>query len=118
MTIWTDGGEKSLTAPISDDCAAGILANMRRQMADSLVDAPFPMLPASLQNRTFWEFGSAEDHFKYRDAVMEAWPRGNFPVFEGHNHMQFQIDDPKGFAAMLSHIIETNELPELPFCRS
>ena len=48
---------------------------------------------------------------------MEAWPRGNFPVFEGHNHMQFQIDDPQGFAAMLAHIIESDELPELPFCR-
>lgn len=93
------------------------LANMRHQMADSLVDTPFPMLPASLQGRTFWEFGSAEDHFKYRDVVMEAWPRGNFPVFEGHNHMQFQIDDPQGFAAMLAHIIESDELPELPFCR-
>ena len=50
------------------------------------------------------------------NAVMEAWPRGNFPVFKGHNHMQFQIDDPQGFAAMLAHIIETDELPELPFC--
>ena len=86
-------------------------------MADSLVDTPFPMLPATLQSRTFWEFGSAEDHFKYRDAVMEAWPRGNFPIFEGHNHMQFQIEDPQGFAAMLAHVIETGELPELPFCR-
>ena len=48
---------------------------------------------------------------------MEAWPKGNFPIFEGHNHMQFQIDDPRGFAAMLAHVIETGELPELPFCR-
>ena len=93
------------------------LRNMRRQMADSLVDVPFPMLPSGLQNRTFWEFGSAEDHFKYRDAVMKAWPEGNFPVFEGHNHMQFQIQDPQGFAAMLAHVIETGKLSELPFCR-
>ncbi len=92
------------------------LANMRRQMADSLVDMPFPALPENVQTHTYWEFGSAEDHFKYRDAVMKAWPKGNFPVFEGHNHMQYQINDPLGFAAMLSHVIETGELPELPFC--
>ena len=93
------------------------LANTRSQMADSLMDTPFSMLPESLQNRTFWEFESVEDHFKYRAAVMKAWPKGNFPIFEGHNHMQFQIDDPQGFAAMLAHVIETGELPELPFCR-
>ena len=50
------------------------------------------------------------------NAGMEAWPRDNFPVFKGHNHMQFQIDDPQGFSAMLAQIIETDELPELPFC--
>ena len=92
------------------------LANMRRQMADSLVDMPFPALPENVQTHTYWKFGSTEDHFKYRNAVMKAWPKGNFPVFEGHNHMQYQINDPLGFAAMLSHVIETGELPELPFC--
>ena len=93
------------------------LSNMRRQMADSLVDEPFPSLPEDLQARTFWEFGSAEEHLKYRATVMEAWPRGNFPVFEGHNHMQFQIEDPTGFASMLGHIVETGSLPDLPLCR-
>ena len=92
------------------------LANMRRQMADSLVDMPFPALPENVLTHTYWEFGSTEDHFKYRNAIMKAWPKGNFPVFEGHNHMQYQINDPLGFAAMLSHVIETGELPELPFC--
>lgn len=90
------------------------LANMRRQMGDSLVDAPFPTLPESLQTRTFWEFGSAEDHFKFREAVTETWPAGNFPIFEGHNHMQYQIEDPQGFASMLAHIVETGQLPDLP----
>lgn len=33
------------------------------------------------------------------------YPAGNFSVFDGYNHMQYQIRDPKGFAAM----------PELPF---
>lgn len=34
-----------------------------------------------------------------------------------HNHMQYQIRDPQGFAAMLDRIIEQNELPPLPFLR-
>ena len=89
--------------------------NMRRQMADSLEDQPFPDLPEELQKRTFWEFGNKEDHFKYRDAVMQAYPYENFPVFDGCNHMQYQILDPKGFAGMLEKMIEENQLPELPF---
>ena len=91
--------------------------NLRRQLADSLEDKPFAALPESLQEHSFWEFGSTEDHFKYRDAVMAAYPRGHFPIFEGNNHMQYQIRDPKGFAAMLPSVIERNELPELPFIR-
>lgn len=79
--------------------------NIRRQMADSLEGKPFPPLSKELQKRCFFEFGSAEDHFKYRAAVMQAYPAGNFPVFDGYNHMQYQIRDPKGFAAMM----------ELPF---
>ena len=89
--------------------------NLRRQLADSLEDRPFPNLPDDLQKRSFWEFGSVEDHFKYRDAVMAAYPQGNFPVFEGHNHMQYQITDPKGFAEMLAAIIDEGRLPNLPF---
>ena len=91
--------------------------NLRRQLADSLEDKPFPALPESLQERSFWEFGSKEDHFKYRDAVMAAYPHGHFPVFEGYNHMQYQIRDPKGFAVMLVSIVENGELPNLPFAR-
>ena len=37
---------------------------------------------------------------------MEAYPCGHYPVFEGYNHMQYQIRDPKGFAEMLAHIAE------------
>lgn len=92
-------------------------ANMRRQISDSLEDKPFPHLPDELVKHSFFEFGSGEDHFKYRDAVMKAYPGGNFPVFDGHNHMQYQIRDPKGFADMLSSIIERGELPDMPFCR-
>ena len=91
--------------------------NIRRQMEDSLEDKPFPVLPEAMQKVCFFEFGSAEDHYKYRDAVMTAYPHGNFPVFEGYNHMQYQIRDPKGFAAMLDRIVEQNTLPKLPFLR-
>ena len=90
---------------------------MRRQMADSLEDRPFPPLTRKMQEHCFFEFGSTEDHFKYRDAVRKAYPDGHFPVFEEHNHMQYQIRDPQGFAAMLEHIIEQNKLPPLPFLR-
>ena len=89
--------------------------NLRRQLADSLEDKPFPPLPEALQKHTYFEFGSVEEHFKYRDAVMQAYPCGNYPVFEEYNHMQYQIRDPEGFAGMLRSVIETDSLPELPF---
>jgi hypothetical protein len=48
---------------------------------------------------------------------MQAYPCGNYPVFEGYNHMQYQIRNPKGFAGVLRSIIETDSLPELPFMK-
>ena len=89
--------------------------NLRRQLADSLEDKAFPELSEELQKHTFWEFGSIEEHFKYRNAVMQTYIHGNFPVFEGFNHMQYQIQNPEGFARMLKKIIETDRLPELVF---
>ena len=83
--------------------------NLRRQLLDSLEDRPFPELPDEFQKNIFWEFGSKEDHFKYRNAVMQTYKYGIFPVFEGYNHMQYQILDPKGFAEMLESIIETDQ---------
>ena len=62
--------------------------NLRRQRADSLENKPFPVLSEVLQAHCFFEFGGIEDHFKYRDAVMRAYPQGHFPVFEQMNHMQ------------------------------
>ena len=47
--------------------------NLRRQLTDSLEDKPFPKLPEELQKHTFWEFGSKEEHFKYRSAVMQTY---------------------------------------------
>lgn len=92
-------------------------ANLRRQLSDSLVDEPLCSLPEDLQRHTFWEFGNKEDHFKYRDAVMARYPNGNFPVFDGNDHMQYQIQDPRGFARMLDTVIRENTLPDLPFLR-
>ena len=91
--------------------------NLRRQMADSLEDKPFPPLSPKLQKHTYFEFGSKEEHFKYRQAVMNAYPYGNYPIFEGYEHMQYQIRDPKGFAGMLAHIAERDCMPGLPFIR-
>ena len=49
---------------------------------------------------------------------MQTYIYGNFPVFEGFNHMQYQIQNPEGFARMLETIIETDRLPELVFCKN
>lgn len=87
--------------------------NMRRQLADSLEDKPFPAFSEEMQRRTFFEFGSVEDHLKYRDAVMRAYPYGQYPVFDGCNHMQYQIRDPKGFAGMLDSVIEKGKLGQI-----
>lgn len=41
---------------------------------------------------------------------MQTYIYGNFPVFEGFNHMQYQIQDPEGFSVMLEKIIETEKI--------
>ena len=123
---WSKGGTLKKILWCDDDSikpyfiAAGenlTYTNLRRQISDSLEDKPLPSLPEELQKHSYFEFGSIEDHFKYRQAVMEAYPCGNYPVFEGYNHMQYQIRDPKGFAEMLTHIAERDCMPEMPFIR-
>ena len=123
---WSKGGTLKKILWCDDDSikpyfiAAGenlTYTNLRRQMADNLEDKPFPPLPEKLQKHTYFEFGSIEDHFKYRQAVMEAYPCGHYPVFEGYEHMQYQIRDPKEFAEMLTYIAEHDGMPELPFIR-
>ena len=123
---WSKGGTLKKILWCDDDSikpyfiAAGenlTYTNLRRQMADSLEDKPFLPLPEKLQEHTYFEFGSKEEHFKYRQAVMEAYSCGHYPVFEGYDHMQYQIRDPKGFAEMLAHIAERDCMPELPFIR-
>lgn len=65
--------------------------NLRRQLSDSLENKPFPSLPEELQKNTYFEFGSIEDHFKYRD--------------------------PEGFAEMICAIIGVNRMPEMVMLR-
>lgn len=124
---WSKGGTLKKIFWCDDDAikpyfiAAGkalTYGNQQRQMRCSLEDKPFPAFPEALQKHTFFEFGSVEEHFKYRDSVKKIYPCGHFPVFEGINHMQYQIRDPKGFAEMLRSVIEKNELPKLPFLKS
>lgn len=91
--------------------------NLRRQLADSLENRPLPALPEELQRRTYFAFGSRAAHYKYRAAAQRAYPCGNFPVFEGYDHMQYQIRDPQGFAQMLVSLMEQSRMPDLPFIR-
>ena len=121
---WSKGGTLKKILWCDDDSikpyfiAAGenlTYTNLQRQISDSLEDNPFPSLPEELQRHIYFEFGSIEDHFKYRQAVKEAYPCGHYPVFEGYDHMQYQICDPKGFAEMLAYIAEHDGMPKLPF---
>ena len=80
--------------------------NLRRQLGDSLEDKPFPPLSEDFQRKMIFEFGSAEEHFKYRGAVMKAYPFAEYPIFEGFNHMQLQIKDPMSFAKMMCSAAE------------
>ena len=123
---WSKGGTLKKILWCDDDSikpyfiAAGenlTYTNLRRQISDSLEDKPFPSLPEEFQRHIYFEFGSIEDHFKYRQAVMKAYPSGNYPVFEEYDHMQYQIRNPKGFAEMLVYIAEHDCMPKLPFIR-
>ena len=123
---WSKGGTLKKILWCDDDSikpyfiAAGknlTYTNLRRQISDSLENKPFPPLPEDLQRHIYFEFGSIEDHFKYRQAVIGAYPRGNYPVFEEYDHMQYQIRDPKGFAEMLVYISQHDCMPKLPFIR-
>ena len=123
---WSKGGTLKKILWCDDDSikpyfiAAGknlTYTDLRRQISDSLEDKPFPPLSKELQKHTYFEFGSIEEHFKYRQAVMEAYPCSHYPVFEGYDHMQYQIRDPRGFAEMLIYIAEHNKMPKLPFIR-
>lgn len=90
-------------------------SNQRRQMRNSLTSDPFPRFKSVKEENCYFEFRSVEEHFKYRENVKASYPEGNFPVFRGYNHMQYQIRAPEGFASMLVEIIKENRMPDLPF---
>ena len=124
---WSKGGALKIIMWCDDEAikpyfiAAGKAlryGNLRRQMADSLEDKPFPPLTVEMQRHCYFAFGSAEEHLKYRDAVIKAYPCGHFPVLEGKNHMQYQIREPQDFAEMLISVMEQDKMPELPFIRT
>ena len=56
--------------------------NLRCHVACSMEKKPYPPLPEAMQEHSFWSFGSIEEHFQYREALMKAYPHGHFPVFE------------------------------------
>ena len=123
---WSKGGTLKKILWCDDDSikpyfiAAGenlTYTNLQRQVSDSLEDKPFPPLPENLQRHIYFEFRGIEDPFKYRPAVMKAYPCGNYPVFEEYDHMQYQIRNPKGFAEMLVCIAQHDGMPKLPFIR-
>ena len=92
--------------------------NLRRQLCDSLEKKPVLPLPGLLQHQIYFAFGSSEEHYKYRSAVMKAYPHAVFPVFEGYRHMEYQIRDPQGFAQMLCFIMEKGAMPTLAALRA
>ena len=66
------------------------------------------------------ELAKGDDRILFTGFVqgaMEAYPCGNYPVFEGYDHMQYQIRDPQGFAEMLAFIAAHDGMPKLPFIR-
>ena len=81
---WSKGGTLKKIMWCDDDAikpyfiAAGkaiTYGDLRRQLSDSLEDKPLPPLPETLQRNTYFEFGSIEDHYKYREQVMNAYPQ-------------------------------------------
>lgn len=88
--------------------------SMNNMMKDMLTKDAYPKLSPETQRKMIFEFGSSEDHFKYRKDVMHSYPEAEFPVFDKYDHMQYQIENPEGFAEMLRTIIETGEMPDLP----
>lgn len=97
--------------------AMGVTGASSEPVAKALQQHYYCILSPELQERCYFAFGSGEDHFKYRPAVMQAYPQGHFPVFDGYDHMQYQIRDPQGFAALLEAVMQ-DTLPQLPFLQA
>lgn len=57
-------------------------ANMRHQMNDSLEDKDFPHFRCVREENCFFEFGSNEEHFKYRGSVKRPIRKEYYPSSE------------------------------------
>ncbi|MDO4841560.1 MAG: hypothetical protein Q3982_02660 [Phoenicibacter congonensis] len=113
--FWTDEDE---IKPYFVEAARNLdKDSMNNMMKDMLTKDAYPKLSPATQQKMVFEFGTSEDHFKYRKDVMRSYPNAAFPVFKKYDHMQYQIEDPEGFAQMLRTIIETGEMPKLPMLR-
>ncbi len=95
--------------------AMGVTGESSEPVANYLQDRYFCILPTSTVYCKGQKYVSKAD--EVRQAVMEAYPCGQYPVFEGYDHMQYQIRDPKGFAEMLASIAVHDDMPKLPFIR-
>ena len=93
--------------------AMGVTGESSEPIARYLQDRYFCILPTSTVYCKGQKYVSKADEIRQA----EAYPSGNYPVFEGYEHMQYQIRDPRGFAEMLAYIAEHDCMPELPFIR-
>lgn len=85
--------------------------SLKNLIKDSFIHTDLPPLPVATQKKIIFCFGSQENHIKYRNTVMAAYPNSSFPVFTKWKHLEFQAKDPQGFAQLLSSIIQQGSLP-------
>ena len=99
--------------------AMGVTGASSEPVARHLQDRYFCILPTSTGYCAGQTYRSKVDEIRQIEQFLQEQnvPQGHFPFFEGHNHMQYQISDPAGFANMLISIMEQDSLPELPFVR-
>ena len=95
--------------------AMGVTGESSEPVANYLQDRYFCILPTSTVYCKGQKYVSKAD--EVRQAVMKAYPSGNYPVFEGYDHMQYQIRDPRSFAEMLTYVAEHDSMPKLSFVR-
>ena len=93
--------------------AMGVTGESSEPVARYLQDRYFCILPTSTVYCKGQKYVSKADEVRQ----VEAYPSGNYPVFEGYEHMQYQIRDPRGFAEMLTYIAEHGSMPKLSFVR-
>ncbi len=110
--FWCDDPE--IRPYFVEACANVDKTSVTNGMKD-LMTGKYPSLPPQVEEHMLIEFGSIEDHYPCREDVMRRYPKASYPVFEGLNHMEFTIRDPRGFADAMLNIMQTGKLPPLEF---